>query len=180
MKKTICKWFWTWDFEKEEKWLNEMATKGLHLCEIGYCRYVFEEGIPGEYIYRLEMLDNYPAHAKSVEYIQFLEDTEAEYIGAMLRWVYFRKKSGGSGFDLFSDIDSRIRHLNRMLPLTGFVSGLNLFNGVNNIYIGLFSSLNVHLVTGILCLSIGVMLGFGFLNLFSRKRRLEKAKILHE
>ena len=31
MRKTIRKWFWTWDFEKEEKWLNEMAAQGLAL-----------------------------------------------------------------------------------------------------------------------------------------------------
>ena len=25
-RKTIRKWFWVWDFEKEEDWLNEMAA----------------------------------------------------------------------------------------------------------------------------------------------------------
>ena len=23
--KTLHKWFWVWEFEKEERWLNEMA-----------------------------------------------------------------------------------------------------------------------------------------------------------
>ena len=27
-RKTIRKWFWVWDFEKEEDWLNEMAMNG--------------------------------------------------------------------------------------------------------------------------------------------------------
>ncbi|MBQ2899558.1 MAG: DUF2812 domain-containing protein, partial [Oscillospiraceae bacterium] len=31
MKKVIKKMFWAWDFEKEEKWLNEMSAKGLAL-----------------------------------------------------------------------------------------------------------------------------------------------------
>ena len=26
--RTMRKWFWVWDFEKEEEWLNEMALKG--------------------------------------------------------------------------------------------------------------------------------------------------------
>ncbi len=26
MRKTIRKWFWAWDTDKEEKWLNEMAA----------------------------------------------------------------------------------------------------------------------------------------------------------
>ena len=27
-RKTIRKWYWVWDFEKEEEWLNEMAQAG--------------------------------------------------------------------------------------------------------------------------------------------------------
>ena len=27
-RKTIRKWFWVWEFEKEENWLNEMAANG--------------------------------------------------------------------------------------------------------------------------------------------------------
>ena len=42
-RKTIRKWFWVWDFEKEEDWLNEMAMNGW-----AYIRhsvgYLFREG----------------------------------------------------------------------------------------------------------------------------------------
>jgi hypothetical protein len=27
-RKTITKWFWVWQYEDEEKWLNEMAAGG--------------------------------------------------------------------------------------------------------------------------------------------------------
>ena len=27
-RKTVRKWFWAWDFEKEEEWLNDMAMSG--------------------------------------------------------------------------------------------------------------------------------------------------------
>ena len=27
-RKTITKWFWVWQFEKEEEWLNEMSANG--------------------------------------------------------------------------------------------------------------------------------------------------------
>lgn len=26
MRRTVHKWFWVWDFDKEEKWLNIMAA----------------------------------------------------------------------------------------------------------------------------------------------------------
>ena len=51
--KTIRKWFWVWDFEKEERWLNDMAESGWALVSVGFCRYSFERCEPGEYIVRL-------------------------------------------------------------------------------------------------------------------------------
>lgn len=61
------KWrvFWLWDFDKEERWLNEMASQGWQLRHPGFCNYLFEKGEPGEYVYRLEMLDNWPAAPQS-------------------------------------------------------------------------------------------------------------------
>ena len=38
-RKTIKKWFWVWDFEKEEDWLNEMAINGWVLESVGFCTY---------------------------------------------------------------------------------------------------------------------------------------------
>ena len=117
MKQVIHKIYWIWDFEEEEKWLNEMAAKGLHLTDVGLCRYVFEEGEPGAYRYRLELLQNYPSHAESADYIAFMEETGAEYVDHVDRWVYFRKKAADGEFDLYSDINSRIDHVGRILTL---------------------------------------------------------------
>lgn len=33
-KKTVFKLFFVWDFEKEERWLNEMAQEGWVLLDI--------------------------------------------------------------------------------------------------------------------------------------------------
>ena len=122
MKHVIHKLFWAWEFDKEEKWLNEMSAKGLQLSDVGLFRYVFKEGLPGEYVYRLEMLKHWPRHPESAQYIRFIEEMRAEHIGSLMSWVYFRKKAEDGGFDLFSDIDSRIRHLNRILALIGVLS----------------------------------------------------------
>ena len=178
MKRTIHKWFWVWDFDKEERWLNEMSAKGLQLCGVGYFRYTFEEGTPGEYIYRLEMLDDWPTSAAGMQYIHFLEDTGAEHIGSLLRWVYFRKKAGDIGFDLFSDIDSRIRHLNRILFLTGILAALNLFNGFNSL-LNSFSH-GITVVAALICTSIGLILSCGSLRIYLKRRHLKKEKVLHE
>lgn len=74
MKRVIHKWFWVWDFEKEEKWLNDMSTRGLQLSGVGLCKYVFEEGTPGEYSYRLELLEKTPAHPESISYFLRIQE----------------------------------------------------------------------------------------------------------
>ena len=64
--KTIRKWFWVWDFEKEERWLNEMAMNGWILVSVGWCRYTFQRCEPGAFTLRLEM------HPADDAYIDFL------------------------------------------------------------------------------------------------------------
>ena len=180
MKKTIHKFFGVWAFEKEEQWLNEMAQKGLHLCDVGFCRYTFEAGAPGAYVYRMELLDNWLSHEKSVQYIQFLEDTGAEKVGSLTRWVYFRKKAGDHGFDLFSDVRSRIRHLDRILWMTALPLWLNLFNTINCASNWWMSGLWGNRVIILLCATATLLLGYGFFRLLGMRNRLKKELRLHE
>jgi hypothetical protein len=180
MIKTIRKVFFIWEFEKEEKWLNEMSAIGLQLRGVGFCTYHFEDGIPGEYVYRLEMLDKWPSHAESVQYIRFLEDTGVEHIGSLLRWVYFRKKTNSDAFDLYSDVKSRISHLNRMLLLIGILTVVNLLNAINMLTSWIRSGLSVFPIIAILCLVILTLLGYGFIRIYTKKRNLKKEMILRE
>ena len=180
MKRIFRKLFWAWEFDKEEEWLNAMSAKGLQLCDVGFCRYVFEEGLPREYVYRLELLDNVPNHAESIQYIQFIEDTGAEQIGTLFRWVYFRKKTDGDEFNLFSNIDSRIKHLDRVFVLTGILSGVNLLNGGTRLHAWISQEMSFNFTVSILCFTVGILIGYGFLRVFFKRRKLKKEKILHE
>ena len=117
MRRTIRKWFWVWNFDKEEKWLNEMAAKGLALVGVGFAKYEFEESLPGEYAVHFELLQHSKSHPESENYIRFIEETGAEQVGNYLRWVYFRKKTADGPFALFSDNASRITHLKRIIGL---------------------------------------------------------------
>ena len=58
MKRVMHRLFWAWDFDREEDWLNAWAARGLALVDVCGIRYVFEEGAPGEYEYRLELLEH--------------------------------------------------------------------------------------------------------------------------
>ncbi len=181
MKRTIHKTFWMWNFDKEEQWLNQMSASGWQLCSVGLFRYVFEEGAPGEYVYRLELLDNWSTHFESQNYIRFVEDTGAEQVGLLMRWVYFRKKADGDGFDLFSDIASRIKHLSRMETMAGILAAVNLSNTV--IQSNLAFSQGGHtanLLAAAMCAFAGLLCGYGFIRIWMKKSKLKKERRLHE
>lgn len=188
MRRVIWKKFWAWDFDKEEAWLNKMAGIGLQLTGVSFpFRFEFEDGTPGEYAVRLELLDHWPSHPESAQYIRFVEDTGAEHIGSIMRWVYFRKKTDAGGFDLFSDIDSRIRHLNRILTLIGCLGPLQAVNTVNlslRLFAGrsYLTSGDVLTFTAVLLplTALLAMLVYGFIRLALKKRKLKKARALYE
>ncbi|MHB8096782.1 MAG: DUF2812 domain-containing protein [Erysipelotrichaceae bacterium] len=176
MKKTIYKLYWAWQFDKEEKWLNECSAKGLHLCDIGFLRYTFEVGNPGAYSHKLELLENWPTHPESVAYIQFLEDTGVEMVGSIFRWVYFRKKTEYGQFDLFSDIDSRIKHLNRIIYLFLPIMFLEFSAGISNLF--MHNSSNRFI--GGLALFVGCLLAYGAWVINKKKQKLKKERMIYE
>jgi hypothetical protein len=176
MKKTIYKLYWAWQFDKEEKWLNECSAKGLHLCDVGFLRYTFEEGLPGAYSYKLELLNNWPNHPESIAYIHFLEDTGVEMVGSILRWVYFRKKSEFGQFDLFSDLDSRINHLNRILMLFIPIMIFEFFAGLSN----LLMQNSPNRFIGGLAIFVGCLLAYGAFVIYKKKKKLLKERMIYE
>lgn len=137
MKKVVWRWFFIWDWEKEEQWLNQMAQEGWLMEKQGFCRYVFQQGQPGSYQYRLELLEQNPCSKKSQDYIRFLEETGAEYMGNWLRWVYFRKPTEMGPFDLYSDMESRMGHVKRILIFLALLILAVFPVGLSNVIIGL-------------------------------------------
>lgn len=128
-QKTVRKLFWAWEFEKEEQWLNTMAQAGWALEKVGLCQYSFSPCEPGEYTIRLEM------RSHDEGYLAFMQETGAEYIGRMVQWIYFRKKATEGGFDIFSDLDSKIKHLKSISRTLLAVGGANLAVGVANSFL---------------------------------------------
>lgn len=180
MRKTIHKCFWVWDYDKEEAWLNRMSANGLALISVGFCRYTFDECTPGEYTYRLDFLENLAIYNESERYIKFVEETGAEYLGSLGRWVYFRKASDDNDFLLYSDHTSRIKYLNRILLLLGIGSLSNLIIALSNFCAYLSMDSNPNLVCGIICLCVFFFLGYGFTNISLKKKKLKKEQFLFE
>ena len=179
MRRTIRKLFFVWDFDKEEKWLNEMAAKGLCLVSVGFCKYEFEDCIPGEYRICLQLLDKLPKHPKMQKYIEFMEQTGAEHIGSFTRWVYFRRKASDGDFELFSDNTSRIKYLGSILSFIALIVGLNLYIGLYNLFVVFFLQSPFNYI-GLLNLAIGLFGLPGTIKLWKKRSRMKQEAQLFE
>ena len=166
-RKIVKKWIWVWDFDKEERWLNTMAQQGWVLDKVGFCRYEFIPCEPGEYTVRLEMREHDEA------YLSFMADTGAEYLGRVVKWIYFRKRNENGSFDIFSDVDSRIAHLNRMCQTMKIL-------GIANLVIGLANSLNPMIDFGWINLLVATLTMYALGRLEGKKEALENDRLLME
>ena len=164
--KTVRKFYFVWDFEKEERWLNEMAMEGWTLKSVGWCRYTFERTEPGEYTVRLEM------RAADEEYLDFMRESGAEYIGRVLQWHYYRKRASLGAFDLFSDIDSRVDHLTRIGKMLQAI-------GLANLLIGSVNVINGSLM-GLVNLLMATVLMYGLGRISGKREEMEKERQIHE
>lgn len=166
-RKTVHKWLWAWEFDKEEQWLNTMAQSGWVLDGVGFCTYHFAKCEPGEYAVRLEMHDHDSA------YIGFMEEVGAEYIGRVAQWIYFRKKVQDGAFDLFSDVDSRIAHLDKIGKVLSA-------GGIANLVVGIANSINPMLHIGWINLLCATVLMYGLGRIHGKKEALEQQRMLME
>ena len=165
--KTVKKWFWVWEFEKEELWLNAMAQSGWLLEGVGFAKYHFVACEPGTYTIRLEMREH------DEEYLDFMAQTGAQYVGRMAKWIYFRKRAEDGPFDLFSDLDSRIKHLDKISRTLSIVA-------VANFAIGIANSFNPSVPIGwvnLLCVSL---LAYCLGRIHEKKETLEQNRLLLE
>lgn len=182
MKTSVWKLFV--NFEKEEKWLNEMAAKGFNLVHYSIARYFFQEGKPGEYIYRIELLKEMPSHPESRAYIKFMEEAGVECVDTYFRWVFFRKKAEDGSFDLYSDYDSRIKHYKRVVSLVGILGVFNLMAAIMNVVIGLANGSNGHSYFNVYISTLNWLVAILLINMFisyNRKiRKMKKEKQLYE
>lgn len=165
--KTVRKVFAVWDFDKEEEWLNSMAQEGWALKKVGFCKYVFERTEPGEYIIRLAM------HDADEEYMELMRESGAEYVGRVLQWLYFRKKAELGEFELFSDIDSRINHLNR-------ISCVLIGLGFANVAVSFACGVNGADIAGRINLLCACVIFYGLGRVHGKKEALERERRIRE
>ena len=163
--KKVTRWYWVWDYEKEELWLNAMAQEGWALQRVGFCTYYFERTEPGEYVVRLE------CRKKDEGYVSFVTDMGAEYVGRIAMWVYFRRKAELGEFELNGDLDSRIEQLTT-------IGRMLLLVGIGNLLIGL-SNLRYNGI-GVVNLICAGFLAYAYGRIRGKQDELQRERQLHE
>ena len=113
------KLIWGWEDEKEEAWLRQMATEGLHLVKLaGLGRYAFQAGAPRDVVYRLDFYSNLKGDYK--QYLQLFQDAGWELVGEFFSWQYFRKPAEhGESPEILTDNESKIKKYQNLLGVVG-------------------------------------------------------------
>ena len=180
-RKTVCKLLFVWDWDDEECWLNEMSAQGWHFVKYRFpCFYTFEQGEPGAYQYRLEALRHRIGSRESQDYISFLKDMDIKLVDSYLFWAYFRKANDGQPFELFSDVESRMKHMRHfaLIPLACLILLCsNLMIGASTLlrYAGAFG-----IVLVLLEIALSSLMIYGLTRIVSKYKALEKQRQLRE
>ncbi len=155
-----------YDKDKEEIWLNQMCSKGWGMTRFFMGVYTFEPCIPDEYTYQVDLPDLWGTSTndkdrKKREYIEFIEETGAEYVCTWGFYMVFRKKKEKGDFKLYTDPESQMKLYQRIrklffavLLLELAVSILETMNFVYTISMPWNPSIYMIIIIEMICIAI--------------------------
>lgn len=110
------KFFALGEYEKKEKWVNDMCSKGYALKNFNFCKYEFDSCEPGEYYYSLELLENFHSSPINEDFFNYLEDEwSVEFVSSYCDWVFFKRKKSLGKFSLFPDVHTKASYFKRII-----------------------------------------------------------------
>lgn len=113
MKTKRCfRYFTIADFEREERWFNEMSRRGWHFVSTNGLVYRFESGRPGEYVYKIELPEEGSAATKA-EYERFLADCGVEVVARFKEWLYLRRRASEGPIETADNTRAQLSLINR-------------------------------------------------------------------
>lgn len=106
------------DTDKEVEWLNGLAEQGYALSGYFLGVYTFDTCEPGKYQYQIDNTDGWFRVENS--YREFMNEMGIDIVALWGPWVYLRKHTEDGPFELYSDVESRIAHYEKILKLYKF------------------------------------------------------------
>lgn len=169
------------DFEKEEKWINEMARKGWHLEKFLLGRFTFIKGDPGESIYRNEFITGMSVLEKK-EYFEFLKDSGITIVHEFGGWVYMKKAAAEGPFEIYTDTKSKIDYYKRILNIFLVLFFVNLSLGIMNVNIYTDNS-SIEIANasiGVINIAVALLIAVPIVKIIKRKKGLEEEQQFFE
>lgn len=127
--KTVRKFFFVWDEDKEANWLREMSNNGWHLTKASFFKYTFKSGVPKDYVYQFDF--SMDAHKNKEEYFEIFKSGGFEFISNLGGWYYFRKEYNENEVnEIYTDkksLKEKYKKLMFFLMLTGIPLFYNFF-----------------------------------------------------
>ena len=123
--KTAWHWWWGWDPEKIEKWLEEMELDGWNLISVGFAYIVFkfEKGESRKMSYCVD----YQINVGNNYFELFKEDGWELTDDKIIPWYIWRKPYENEKPDIYTDTKSLIERNNRLLKTVGILVLLEIF-----------------------------------------------------
>lgn len=100
------------DKDEEQVWIQDMANKGWALKSFCLGVYTFEPCEAGEYIYQIDLLDNWSGNKEN--FADFMNEMNVEVVLQWYRWVFLRKKAEDGAFEMYTDIESKIEQYKKI------------------------------------------------------------------
>jgi hypothetical protein len=112
------KWFWSWQDEKEENWLREMARTGWKLSAISLPGlYKFIKISPENIFFRLDYHNRQKLSMNA--YLDTLFEDGWEFITKANGWLYFSKVSAEDVLSIKQDAQAKTDKLTREVSTLG-------------------------------------------------------------
>lgn len=163
------------DYEKEEKWLNEMSNKGYSLVNYNWFNYTFIKCKPSQYKYRILILEKNHKHNDNNDYLDSI-NCHNEIITTYKKKVYLRKISNNDDFEIDTDIRIKINYYEKiftlfyLLAICQFAIGLGNILVANNAGNAIFS-----IIIGAIILLLGIFFSITMvIPLYKRIRKYRK------
>lgn len=113
------------DIEKENEWLNQMASKGFRFIGKSWYTYKFEKCECNAYAYQVEKRSTFKGK-ENKEYSDFLSELGIKLATEQWGWYYFEKHNDGKPFEIYTDIPSKVKYYTRMFPVLMLIGMINV------------------------------------------------------
>lgn len=113
------------DKDKETQWLNEMSAQGYALNGFFFGVYSFDKCEPGKYTYQIDITGGWFRVENA--YREFMNEMDVEIVTLWGPWVILRKHAEDGPFEMYTDVESRIAHYEKIKKLFKMVTILEIF-----------------------------------------------------